>query len=668
VGVTPGAVHELSSGAGPGDVSAGPARAALGHWQAVVLIAFGAACGASAFLNGFFELSEWGPAMLVVLAALLALLVSGVRPRLRWEATAALVGLSALAGWSFLSIGWSESAGQALNAANQWALYAAAFALLLLILRSERAGQLLIGAATAGILVVAVYVLIAMRWGDGPGLFVAGRLNDPLGYVNGEAALFLFGFWPLIAVAERARRAPFAGLAAAGAALLGALVVLSQSRGAAMSAVASIVVLLAVVPGRQRRFWLLAVVLGSVGLLSGPLVDVYNSSASGEVAPKAGTVESAAGWCLLIALLAGVVWGVANGLISAAVNRREELGPRLRTASAIAIAAIAVGCAGVAIAWAGRISDRVSWEKDMFVNLSGEGSGSRLLSGGGNRSDFWRIALDEFKDHPVVGVGAGNYDRFYYARRHQLQSVAQPHSIEFQTLAELGIVGGLLLLAFLVGVFAGLWRRARAAARHPSGLLLTVAGGGIFVSWLGGTSVDWLQVVPGVTGVALCAAAVLVIRPPAEDPKAAVEERRTNPWAILAGAVVIALLAVWVTRLTLADKYLSDGQEVVATQPAKALADANRSLDYNRESLRAYYLKSAAYARLGQYGPARAALVEATKREPHDFVPWALLGDLALRRGDLATARKDYARAAALNPRDPILRKNAKDPRTAERR
>ena len=46
---------------------------------------------------------------------------------------------------------------------------------------------------------------------------------------------------------------------------------------------------------------------------------------------------------------------------------------------------------------------------------------------------------------------------------------------------------------------------------------------------------------------------------------------------------------------------------------------------------------------------------------------WALLGDLAVRRGDLAEARALYGRAHALNPRDPSLDALARDPQPALR-
>jgi Flp pilus assembly protein TadD len=48
-------------------------------------------------------------------------------------------------------------------------------------------------------------------------------------------------------------------------------------------------------------------------------------------------------------------------------------------------------------------------------------------------------------------------------------------------------------------------------------------------------------------------------------------------------------------------------------------------------------------------------LLAAAALEPHNYVPPALLGDLAVRRGDLAVARAAYARALVLNPRDPTI-------------
>ena len=76
-------------------------------------------------------------------------------------------------------------------------------------------------------------------------------------------------------------------------------------------------------------------------------------------------------------------------------------------------------------------------------------------------------------------------------------------------------------------------------------------------------------------------------------------------------------------------------------------------------------MKSAAYARLGRYTGARATLLQATRTEPHNSQPWALLGDLAVRRGAFRIAKIDYGKAAQLDPKDTVISGLAKNPRSA---
>jgi Flp pilus assembly protein TadD len=121
---------------------------------------------------------------------------------------------------------------------------------------------------------------------------------------------------------------------------------------------------------------------------------------------------------------------------------------------------------------------------------------------------------------------------------------------------------------------------------------------------------------------------------------------------VIVAGIAVAAGAVLVGRTSLADHYRDQGERALAKDPVYALQKARDSLALNDESLPTYYLRSAAWARLGDYPRARSALLEATRREPHDFVPWALLGDLAMRRGDRAVARSDYRHSSRLNPRD----------------
>jgi tetratricopeptide (TPR) repeat protein len=129
-------------------------------------------------------------------------------------------------------------------------------------------------------------------------------------------------------------------------------------------------------------------------------------------------------------------------------------------------------------------------------------------------------------------------------------------------------------------------------------------------------------------------------------------------------AVAIVVGAVLVGRSALAEHYREQARDALPENPARALQKTRDSLNLNDEALPTYYVRSAAYARLGRYQPARAALVEATRREPHDFLPWALRGDLAARRGERRQAARDYRRALALNPRDGSLSALAADPPT----
>jgi cytochrome c-type biogenesis protein CcmH/NrfG len=209
-----------------------------------------------------------------------------------------------------------------------------------------------------------------------------------------------------------------------------------------------------------------------------------------------------------------------------------------------------------------------------------------------------------------------------------------------------------LLLTFLGAVALGFARRARAARVDLRARGLAVAAGGTFTVWLVQTSVDWMHLIPGLTGIVLCSAAVLV--GPWRSERAA-KGGRARIAVVVVGAVVVVFAAVLVGRAALAHRYLDDGRELLARDPVAALDKARSSLDMNDEALPAYYLEAAAWARLNEYARARDALNAAAAREPHDFVTYALLGDLATRRGEYGRALRDYRRAHRLNPRNEAL-------------
>jgi O-antigen ligase len=92
------------------------------------------------------------------------------------------------------------------------------------------------------------------------------------------------------------------------------------------------------------------------------------------------------------------------------------------------------------------------------------------------------------------------------------------HSLELQTLAELGVVGAALLLS----VFAGIARAARRSLRSP---LAPVVAGPIaaLVTYLAHSPLDWDWQMPAVTliATALAGAVIAAAEPAADDAQSA---------------------------------------------------------------------------------------------------------------------------------------------------
>jgi hypothetical protein len=243
----------------------------------------------------------------------------GRPPRIGRPAWLFLAGLSGLAAWSLASGLWADSLEQATVGADRLAVYAALAGVLLILVRTDSAATLMM-AATGALVLAEGLVTVLRMWGDDPAaLFIGGRLDAPLGYINGQAAYHLVGFWCLVAVAEQRRSVVAAGAGLAGATLLASLLLLSQSRGIVLATAVSAGIVLALVPGRTRRAWALLVVAGAVGAGGPQLLEVYRASRTAEL--PSDVVQGAATVILLATLAAGLIWG---GAVAAAAKLGGE--------------------------------------------------------------------------------------------------------------------------------------------------------------------------------------------------------------------------------------------------------------------------------------------------------------------------------------------------------
>jgi UDP-GlcNAc:undecaprenyl-phosphate GlcNAc-1-phosphate transferase len=650
------------SRAAPG---AAPARSLPAY---AALAALGLGAGLSAFWFGFYDATKWVPLGLGIFVAAAAGTIARP-PRLSASGAVALTSVVALAVWTLLSSLWAESVDQSVTEGNRLLALAAVLGLALVLLRDESRAAWLVGLIGAGILAVALWTVGSMLGSEPASVLLNGRLNEPLAYINAEATLFIMGFWLALALAER-RQVWMAGPGLAVATLMASLVLLSQSRGAALAFAASAVAVLAIVPGRRRRVFALLLVVAGVAAVGQPLLNVYETTMTAG-GPSNAVVRTAARAALLAASAVGLSWAALTAL----ANRGIATNPRAvhRSGSAVlALVALAVVIVGAASTT--RIADRIAQQYNAFVYLSepsgsvvpGGATGSRLISGAGNRFDYWRVGWASWRREPVLGVGAGNYDAAYFRERTTTEDVRQPHSIVLQTLSETGIIGFLLLLAAFAAVVAGAVRAGGAARRSPLTHAVIVAGVGGASAWMVHTSVDWMHLLPGVTAVALCLIAVVLRQ---RDPgRAHASQRQIRPFSVVvavAVAFVLVLGGASLTRQGLAEYYRQRALEALPTRPAEALRRAEESLRLNGDALPTYYVKAAAQARFNRGAEAMRTLLRAGAKEPSDFVTWTLLGDLAIRRGNRQLAGRYYAHASRLNPRDPALAALAADPSSA---
>jgi UDP-GlcNAc:undecaprenyl-phosphate GlcNAc-1-phosphate transferase len=631
--------------------------------EAPLVVIFGVGAGLSPLLQGYYDEAVWGPLALGLLVCLLAVGIARA-PRLSVPGWLALAGLAGLGLWSLVSALWADSVEQAVVSANRTLMLAAALGLLLLLIRDRRTALWAVGAFAATSVAVELVMLVRLLGPDAAAQFLGGRLDQPLGYINAQATFAILALWPLLALAEQRRSAVAAGAGLAGAVLSGGYVLMSESRGAAIALLGSALVVLLLAPGRLRRG--VALLLGGAGVIvaSSQLLDIYRAQ------PKLtdGTVHSGIAMLIAAAVVCGAVWG---GLVAAERAAGDTLRGRARRGLKVAFAAGAVLCVLAGVIKAGSVSHQIRVQYDAFVHLSaaqgGEATASRLLTGAGNRYDYWRIAADTWKDHPMLGVGAGNYDEPYFRARATTEDIRQPHSLVLLSLSELGLPGLALVLLLFGGVAWSAARGRRAASASRDERLLFVAALGMFTAWGLHTQVDWIHLLPGITGGALIAAAVLLRRDPVDQP-APRRLLRPVPRGLVAAAVAlpVAVAGVSLSRQVLAQHYRAEAQdELTQKRATAALADADRALRLDSRDIETYYVKAAAFARLGDAESARRTLLNALEREPGDFLTYALLGDLSVRERNFPAARTYYRQALSRNPRDPSLQELSRDPRVA---
>jgi O-Antigen ligase len=618
-----------------------------------------------------YPLTHWAPGALVVLALLgLALATVGLRgaevPLAVKVALACLAGYTAL---SFLSILWAAVPADAWEGANRTLLYLLVFALFACWPQRGASAALVLCAWTLALTVLAGFVALHLDAAGSASLqtmLPGGRLIYPSGYANANAALWLMAFWPALLLSA-GDRLPWAlrGLLAGSAVLLAEVALLSQSRGSLYATPVMLVLVFALVPRRARTFAALVPVAGGIGAAAPTVLRVGNHLSGGAVVPA--HVHSAI-TAMLVAALVVALLVAAGAAIETRLSVSEDMARRVRRGvGAVAIATLVAVLAG-GLAATGDPVARVRHAWDTFKSGRGygaNGSGSRLTSGlGSQRYDFYRVALDEFVAHPLLGIGADNFQQQYLAHGRSAETPHYPHSVEMRTLAETGLAGAALALVGLgAALLAGLRACRPSLARSDGQLGAAVAAAALagFAYWLVHGSFDWFFEFAGLGAPAFALLGLACALAPREPLAGSTHGQRS--WrrlsrarrlglaagAILALGAAVSLAAPWFSGLE-----VDNAAHTWTRAPLRAYAGLDDAAALNPWSDQPYLLAGSIALRFGDLPRADHEFSLALDRVPGDAYATLERGAIASSRGERGVALRLLERSARLDRRDPV--------------
>ncbi len=631
-----------------------------------------------------YPVTHWAPGALIVLA-LLGLTLAIVP--LAWSeiSTPVKVALGCLAAYtalSYLSITWAGVAGDAWEGANRTLLYLLVFALFACWRQRGDSAALLLVCWTLAMIALGVFAALHINAASGANLqsmLPDGRLLYPSGYPNANAAQWLMAFWPALLMA-RSPRLPWAlrGALAGGAVLLAEVALLSQSRGSLYATPVMLVLVFALLPGRTRTFAVLVPVALGIGAAAPAVLRVADHLKNGAVVPT--NLHSATRATFAAAIVVGLVVALGAAIESRRAFSETSAGRIRRALGVAAIATLVAVLAGGWIAAGNPVSRlRHGWDSFKAGYVATNTTGSRLTSGlGSDRYDFYRVALNEFVAHPLLGIGADNFQEQYLAHGRGDETPHYPHSVELRTLVQAGLVGVLLAL---VGLGAALLAGARAMRlKGVEPLACDVAAAALagFAYWAVHGSFDWFwefaglgapafallglacalgarpQVMPGVTQSGGPGALAPVVR--SERPAGrrwSLDRRRLAlaVGAVLALAAALSLAAPWFSQLQ-----VQSAARIWTHSPQKAYARLRDAERLNPLSDEADLVAGDIAVRLNELGRADHEFSLALKRSPSDAYALLELGAIASTKGDRKQALRLLERAAQLNPRDPLTR------------
>jgi hypothetical protein len=560
--------------------------------------------------------------------------------------------LASFAIWVLISMRWAPDAERAFAQFDQISLYVAVLVIAVVVARLLPA-EVLVGGAALGVTGIACVALVSRlfpsSFGPPPGADIiptlAVRLNFPLGYWNGLAIEVALAYPLLLALMTSRRSRVLTAAAALPLPVIAADMYLASSRGAFVAAGIGMLGLVLLTP--RRWFAVAAIAVAGVGGAAAVASIVHKKAlVNGQMSTAIGVWQGhraaleIGSVCIVIAL----VWlGLA------------ELGRRLRTPSP-GVAKVAVAIV-VVLAVTAFLAAHPVRKFDEFKSAAKVGQTNSTVttahllgSSGSGRWQFWGDALSEFRAHPLNGGGAGSW-KYWWLQHGSLPLFTEnAHSLYLESLAELGIVGFLLIAG---AVITGIWGAVRSALELKSGEVAAAAACGI--AFFAAAAYDWVWQLAaiGLVGVGMLGVA-LGSRPSTREPSPNRIGAARPALAVLAVGAVIAQFVVLAAGVHLRNSQAA----VVANDGTRARLQALAARAIEPWASSPYLQLALVYEAEGRYGLASVWVRKAIQRSPRDAILWATAARIDAKRGKAKLAQLDIARGRLLDPHSALFRQS----------
>jgi tetratricopeptide (TPR) repeat protein len=440
-----------------------------------------------------------------------------------------------------------------------------------------------------------------------------------------------------IMVSRRSRLA--SALAALPLPILGAVMYLTSSRGAFAAAVLAVVVYLLLAPNRWPA--LAATVIAGLAGAASVAALVHRSQLLAGAMTDPVAVQQGHRAALLIAITCVVTALVWLGL--------GEAGRRLPAPHRHAgwvVTGLIVVAAVLAIAFSHPIAKYDAFTSKSFASGGPNSSfvtAHLLSSSGSGRWQFWAAASSEFQAHPLNGGGAGSWQAWWLQHNTLNGFFSQyAHSLYLEALAELGIIGLLLIAgAVLVGVVGAV----RSALDLRSGDVAAATAAA--VAFFAAAAYDWVW---QLAGIGIVGVGLLGVALGARRSTRAGEWERFGTLRPLLALVAVAAIVPQVVLLAAGIHIRNSNAAIDAGNGARAKSEALAAKAVEPWDAATWLQLAYVDRRLGRYKAASAAIQSGLRRSPRDYTLWEEAATIDTYLGDVQAVHRDLAEARRLNP------------------